>query len=152
MYTVTGTLAQHIAQIMEAVEGILNDARADGQVLQDVQSVVRGDRIVAEQVKTPGLWIYPGADLIEPSGGAATIHNVELIVVAVVQGYDPRVGAEAATDLAARAYDVLLADRTWRGTVHEVRPVRFDPSAERFRSKQLYAATAVLTGRVRRRE
>lgn len=152
MYTVEKPLDEHLGEILGAVEAILNDARAAGQRLEDVLAINRGDRVISSQLTPPALWIFPGPDVIEPSGGQATIHRFEIIIVGVVAGLEPAEGFAAASNLAARAYGELLRDKTWRSTVHEVKPVRFDPATERFQSKQLYAASAVLNGIVRRRE
>jgi hypothetical protein len=152
MYTVEKSMAEHWDEILTAVEGMLADARGAGQPLADVRCINRGDRALLNEIEPPTLWIFPGADTIEPSGGQASIHTFEIIIVGVVGGLEPREGFAAASNLTARAYDVLLTDRSWRGSVNEARPVRFDPASERFRSKQLYAATAVFAGKVRRRE
>lgn len=149
MNTVETSLAQHFDEIVTAVEALLEDARAG--TLSDVTNINRGDRALVNEIEPPVLWIFPGGDTIDQSGGQATVHNIEIVIVAVVGGVDPRAGFAAASNLAARAYDVLLSDRTWRNTVHDVIPVRFDPATERFRSKALYAAAAVFSGRVRRR-
>jgi hypothetical protein len=152
MKTVETSLASHVSQILQAVVDILEGELAEGKDLEEVNAVIRGDRARTGRVKPPVLWVFPGIDTIETSGGQANIHSFEVIVAALVESIDPDKGHAGATDLAARAYDILMADRTWNNTVHDVKPVRFDPSFERAKGPNIYWAAAVLQGRVRRRD
>lgn len=120
--------------------------------LQDVSGLVRGDRADAGQIEPPLLWLMDGVDRIEPAGGVASIHNVEVIVAALVVDSDPATGRRAAANLAARAYNVLLLDRNWKGTVHQVVPARFEPAQRMAGAKQAFWAAVICTGQVRRRD
>jgi len=153
MRTVESSLAEHAEQIITAALGLLEAQRAapDGTI-QDVKNIIRGDRTTTGKLPPPALWVFPGPDMIQTAGGHSSIHNFEVIVAAVVQHQDPAEGHKEATNLAARAYDILLSDKTWNNTVHTVIPVRFDPSYEKAQSANLYWAAAVVNGVVRRRD
>lgn len=153
MFTVDTSLAEHAEQIITALLNLLEGQRTPPSgTLQDVKSIIRGDRTTPGKLPPPALWVFPGPDMIQPAGGHANIHNFEFIVAAVVQHSDPEEGHKAATNLAARAYDVLLLDKSWNNTVHTVVPVRFDPSYEKGNAANLYWAAVVVNGIVRRRD
>lgn len=151
MQTVDTPLYQHLEEIAQAVLAKLEAARVEGQALADVVNIVRGDRARTDKVRTPALWVFPGPDNIEAAGGQTNDHKIEYIVVALVSDKDPEAGHAAANDLAGRAYTVLLADKTLGGTVHGLRPVRFEQSYGEW-SAQVFAAAAVFNAIVRRRE
>lgn len=152
MLTRDDPLHEHYEAILTAVETLLAAAAQPAGLLSDITGTLRGDRAQISKIKPPCLWIFPGPDIITPAGGQANIHNVEVIVVAMVQSVNPEVGPKQASDLAGRAYTILMQDRTWGGTVHAVQAKMFEPSNDRFKSTQIYAAAAALVGQVRRRE
>lgn len=144
--------SEHLESIIQALLNTLEAAKEPGLTLQDVVNIVRGDRVTTGKIRTPALWIFPGPDLIEPAGGRTNDHKLEYIIVAITAGKDPEAGLRSANDLAARAYGVLIADRTLSGTVHDLRPVRFEQSYNGDWAAEIYTAAAVLNAVVRRRE
>lgn len=153
--TFSQSMATQINGILAAVDSLLQAAAGEGEALEGlVSSINRGDRARLADIRPPALWIFPGSDVIQPSGGVANEHAFDIVLVAIVQGRDPGEALAANITLLGTAYDVLLADPTWSGNVHAVRPTRFDPAADRFvqAQRQLYAATAVFQARFRRRE
>lgn len=120
--------------------------------LQDAKGIVRGDREEAAKIQPPLLWLMEGVDRVEPSGGASTIHNFEVIVAALVASTDPAAGRKDAANLAARAYNVLMLDRKWKETAHQVLPTRFEPAQRMSGSRNAFWAAVIFTAQVRRRD
>lgn len=152
MRTVETPLDQHFAAIMDAAEQLLRTAMLPGGALQDVTGLVRGDRALTGQVQPPLLWLMEGVDQIEPSGGSATVHNFEVVVAGLVVNNDPEAGRKAAANLAARAYEVLLADRTWNSTLHQAVPRRFEPAQRMDGANNAFWAAAIFSAQVRRHD
>ena len=150
MRTVQTPLDQHFAQIMDAAEQLLRAAMVPGGTLQDVTDVVRGDRANVGQLRPPLLWLMEGVDQIEPSGGSGNYHNLEVVVAALIADNDPEAGRKAAANLAARAYGVMLKDRSWSGTLHQAIPRRFEPAQRMDGAKNTFWAAAIFSAQVRR--
>jgi len=132
--------------IMTKIEEKLSEATADGELLDEVESVIRGDRARSNPL-TPAIWIF--AEQANPSHEPTTIREVwslPVALTAIVQSDDPVEGYSKASELAAKARSAVLNSRTLdlRDFVQDVRSGRFEPSGPWHTQGRLYGAVAVV--------
>lgn len=124
------SLAQYRKDIKDGILAILKDNQLDGQLLSDVKSIHYGNRTKQGDLKLPSVWVIPASHVPQQEGSHRMMHDFTFDFVALVRSNDPDKGFEAAEDLAARIYDIITEDRSLRGNVFDVIPLRIDPSFE----------------------
>ncbi len=134
--------------IMTKIEEKLSEATAEGGLLHEVKSIVRGDR-ARQQPLTPAIWIF--AEPANPTDASTSIREVfslPVVLTAIAQSDDPVEGYSKSSELAAKARSVVLKDKKLvselRGTVQDTRSGRFEPSGPWHREGRLYGAVAVV--------
>lgn len=147
-----------LKDIMEAAHNRLLDATADGELLEDVksESVIKGDR-ARPHPELPAVWVFGGAASADStSHGLAEIWSYPITVAGLVKNEDPLVGYDEATDLAARAVQVLLTKERRLGLkfVADVTAINFDPSSSQNSDdkRSLFWASGDINVRFRRLE
>jgi len=139
-------LASAIKDILDSIKSILESATEEGELLEGVKEVVRGDR-VRPRPEPPTIWIFTDeAVAIHPPMSLAEKWSLPIVLSAVYKTDDPDTGYMEATSLAAKARSVILKDRTLglRNFIQDVQSVRFDPSGPHFNEGQLYGAAATV--------
>lgn len=140
-------LNEAIEEIITAVVNKLQAATVEGQPLEEVESVVRGDR-ARPRPPVPSLWVF--AETAQPQHSPRTIaetwHLPIVITPVVKESEEPEDGYKKATELAAKARSIVIKDRSLglRAYVQDVRSGRFEPSAPWHRRETLYSAVAVI--------
>ena len=148
----SGNLATIRQAVQDALLAKIEAARATGEPLEEVASVHMGDKAHVGDLNLPAVWVLPAPYMPIQRGGHTAEHPMAYDIAVLVHGDDPGVGRTDALDLAARCYDVLLADRTLGGEVHDVRGVRVDPAFRAAEGPLVYWASVQVECVVRRRE
>jgi len=120
--------------------------------LQEINSVVYGERQRIGTLKSPSIWIVPEPYQPELRGGKTAINDITFDIVVLVKGNQPEKELQQAEDLAMTVYDIMVEDRTLGGLVVDVRPTRVDPAYEAGQSTQLYWSAVQFVFRLQRRE
>jgi hypothetical protein len=137
--------SEAIDEILNAVQVKLENATQDGELLQDVKVIVRGDRTTIKPV-TPAIWIFSGIAVPLPGALHTIVERWELDIqnISVVYNTNSEQGFKDANDVVARAKRILLADRTLgfgHGTFFmDIRSKSFDCSNPEFTNGNLYSA------------
>ena len=147
------TLAQMRREIKDAIIQKLNDARVPGGPLEDVESVVYGDRANLQDLNHYMIWVIPVAHVPVHRGGHTAQHDFTFGFVAMVKNIeDAQAGKDEAEDLAARVYDLIASDRTLGGVVGDVLANRFDPSYQAAANNSVFWGYTEFAFRTMRRE
>lgn len=144
--------SEALNEILNAIQTKLESAIQDGELLQDVKTIVRGDRTTAKPV-TPAIWIFSGVAVPMPGSYHTIVERWELDIqlISVVYNTNTEEGYKEANDVVARAKRILLADRTLgfgHGTFfQDIRSKEFDCSNPAFVKGNFYSAiyTVVVT-------
>lgn len=148
----TSSLAALRKAIKDALVAALQAATAAGEGLEDVQDVVSA-RSGDVGLELPAVWVDAQPHEPDLRGGHTAQHGFMFDVWAMVENYnDAEEGEEEADDLMARAYDVVLADRTLSGTVHDVRPAMVDVPVGSAEKDGVYLSRFRIECRIDRRE
>lgn len=101
----------------EAYEGIINAyndcleaAKVEGALLEDVKTVIRGDR-TRPTPKPPAIWIFPMTSLNNQTMALSEDWTLPVQLIAVVKSNDPIKGYYESFKLASKARSVILKDR-----------------------------------------
>lgn len=140
-------LDEAIGQILDSIEEALTNATEEGELLEGVQSIVRGDRARPRPL-TPAVWIF--AETANPDYTRTSLHEIwtlPIVLTPIIQSEIPEEGYKEATKLAARARSVVLNDRLLGlpDVVRDCKSGRFEPSAPWHNEGKLYSAVAVVT-------
>ncbi len=144
------TLSVAIDAIMDGIIAELDAERANGQSLEDVILLARGDR-AEPSPDVPAVYATP-MDM-EISTRAGTIQNLTewwempVQIASMVRNDLPASGYQAATDLAARSRAVLLTLNSTNfdlAYVKDVRSGKFSPSGPWNRENDYYRATSTI--------
>jgi hypothetical protein len=141
-----------IDEILSAIQTKLENAIQDGELLQDIKIIVRGDR-TTQKPKTPAVWIFSGIAIPMPGALHTIVERWELDIQIISVAYNTNTeeGYKEANDIVARAKRILLKDRTLgfgHGTFfQDIRSKSFDCSNPTFVNGNFYSAiyTAVVT-------
>jgi len=139
-------LDEAVEAILMSIKGSLVAATVDGGLLQDVNSVVRGDR-ARSRPEAPTIWVF--ADIAQMTGTPTTLRETWKFPVILTAIYkepeDPEVGYSQASKLAALARSVVLQDRTLGlQFVQDTKSTRFEVSSPWHKEGDLYASVAVV--------
>lgn len=109
----TKRLEDAIEEILVAMQSKLEMATQDGNLLQDVKSIVRGDR-TAQKPVTPAIWIFSGQAIVQSGAQHTIVERWELPVqfISVVYNTNSEEGFKEANSVASRAKSVIIEDRT----------------------------------------
>jgi hypothetical protein len=142
--------SEAIEEILNAIQTKLENATQDGELLQDVKVIIRGDRTSVKPV-TPAIWIFSGIAVPSP----ATLHTIverwelDVQIISVAYNIKTEEGYKNANDVAARAKRILLKDRTLgfgHGTFFaDIRSKSFDCSNPAFANGNFYSAIYTAT-------
>jgi hypothetical protein len=124
------TLVQYRSDIKEQIIAKLNANMVAGQPLDSVKTIVYGDRANFANPQLPQVWIIPQSHTPTVLTGNTYEHDFTFIFAALVRDSIPESGKEAAEELAAKIFDVLLQDKTLNNTVYDVVPLEVSPSYE----------------------
>lgn len=132
--------------ILNAVFEKLKAAQEEGELLEEVETVVRGDR-ARPRPMTPALWVF--AEQANPTHTPTSMQEsweLPLVLTPIYKTDIPEEGYEKASEMAAKARSVILKDRTLglREIVQDTRSGRFEPSGPWHSEGQLYSAVAVV--------
>ena len=144
--------SEAIDEILNAIQTKLENATQDGELLQDVKTIVRGDRTSAKPV-TPAIWIFSGMATVLEGSQHTIVERWELPIQIISVAYqtNSEQGYKEANDIASRAKRILIADRTLgfgHGTfIADIRSKSFDSSNPAFVNGNYYSAiyTCVVT-------
>jgi hypothetical protein len=145
-------LAQIRKDLKDAIIAKLKDAMQPGGSLQDVKNVLYGNRAKIGQVNPPIAWVIPDTHVPDVSAHSRAWHNFNFDIIGVIKNIDPELGADQAEDLAARIYDVIMADRKLGGLVHDITPTGVNPAYEAGQNTQLHWAAVSFSFRIPRVE
>lgn len=155
--SVAQRMDQAVNSIVDALMSRLEDERSEGGSLEGVESLVRGDRALAN-VSTPSVWIWPETATAATDMGLAETWNMPVVLAALVQDVeDIERGFREATRLAGVALQLALDgnprldELSW---VDDITSLRFEPSGPRNTNdrRTLFWADAVVNIRFRRRQ
>jgi hypothetical protein len=109
----TKYFSEAIEEILNAIQTKLENATQDGELLQDVKVIIRGDKTSIKPV-TPAIWIFPSPATILEGSQHTIIERWELPIqnISVVYNTNTEQGFKDANDVIARAKRILIADRT----------------------------------------
>ena len=79
--------------------------------------IVFGEKTLESVIFTPVCFILPGAEAIEDMNFTDQIHRPEFEVMILHKGMDLDVSLDYTIQIASKAYDAIMADRTLNGTV-----------------------------------
>jgi len=145
------TLEDAIEDIFLKVEEKLTGAIQDGGILSDVKSLVIGIK-TSQKPEVPAIWIMSGPANIDPSTRTTNWEswNMDLTILGVIyNAVDNKEGYKQASGLAARAKNVLLADRTLgfgHGTFfQDIKSKSFDGNNPYFQNGNYFSAVYTCT-------
>lgn len=148
----TSILNDKLATIYKGIRDELITLLKESPDLDEIKGVIFGERQRIGSLQTPSIWIVPNSYSPVLSGGHKAQHDIPFDFVVFVKDLEPERGLQKAQDLALTVYDVIAADRTLNGLVHDVRPTQVTPSYEAGQSTQLYWAAVQFAFRLQRRE
>ena len=151
MIPTANNLAQIRKDLKDAIMNKLKTAMQSG-TLQDAKSLIYGNRAKIGSVNPPIIWVIPNSHVPDVSAHSRAWHNFNFDFLAVTKHVEPEKAADQAEDLAARIYDVIIADRHLDGLVHDITPTSVDPAYEAGQSTQLYFAAVSFSFRIPRVE
>ena len=131
-------------KIIEGIMDALQAANVEGGLLEEANSIVRGDR-ARPRPDTPAIWVF--AETANPETTPRTIAETWVLPVsltAIWKSDDPLTGQQQSTKLAALARSVVIKDRTLGGLafVQDTKSGRFEPSGPHHNEGQLYGSAA----------
>lgn len=144
------TLSVAIDAIMDGIIADLNAERANGQSLEDVILLARGDR-AEPSPDVPAIYATP-MDMAISTRQGTTMNLTEwwempVQLASMVKNDIPASGYQAATDLVARARAVLITLNSTNfdlAYVKDVRSGKFQPAGPWSRENDYYRATATV--------
>ena len=126
-------LDQAINQILDAVVGAIEAEVTEGGLLEEVKTVIRGDKTdVARAQESPRT--------------LAEQWRLPVILVVTVKDDDPEEGYRLATELTAKARSVVLRDRSLglRQFVQDTKSLRFEAGGPNSQQGSLHGAAATV--------
>lgn len=130
----------------------LESSIEDGQALEEVETIIYGERYRINDLETPAVWVVPSPYIPEKRGGHKTDHDFSYDFVAMVQSETPEEGLDESQELAAKVYDLMMDDRTLNGTVMDVVPSLVHPAYSVGDTNDIYWSAIQLTYKVIREE
>lgn len=103
-------LDQAYTAILTAYESYLKDAMLPGNLLSDVNTVIRADHTRPKPV-TPAVWIFPQPAMQNQTFARKETWELPVQLTAIVKEKDPLIGYNKAFELSAKARSVILAKR-----------------------------------------
>ncbi|GLB58675.1 hypothetical protein [Cytobacillus sp. NCCP-133] len=100
-----------LEEIQEKIKSILEQETLPEGYLQDVETVIRGDR-ARPKPATPVIWLFTNS--VSPEGktlGLTQDNGFSITLSVVYKNDDPSKGFSMASDIALRAREVILRDR-----------------------------------------
>lgn len=140
-------LHEALGEILDAVVETLKGANVKGGLLEEVETIVRGDR-ARPRPSLPGLFVY--ADVARNEHAHRALHEtwaLPVIIVATVKNDDdPEEGYREATALAARARSVAITKGRRLGLdfVQDVASTQFEASGPWMREGSLFLSAATI--------
>jgi hypothetical protein len=122
-------LADIRKELKGAIQAKIQEAMKTG-TLTEAKTLLYGSKANVTKLSTAAVWIVPEAHIPDVSAARRAWHNFNFDFAAVVKDIDPEKGADRAEDLAAKIYDVIMADRSLGGLVHDITPTSVEPAYE----------------------
>jgi hypothetical protein len=147
-------LAEAVEAILDAMIAAVDEAREPDGPLEDIRSVVRGDR-ARPQPAMPAVWVVPEPASCDATTGAraaiAETWTMPVRIAALVSSDDPEAAGREVVRIAALARRAVLGDRRLGlPYVNDVTSTRFDAAVRRAeRNRNLHWADATVTVRFR---
>lgn len=104
-------LADAIDEVIEGIAQLVEGDVTSGGSLEDVESVIRGDRFRG-QVPTPSIWVIPEVASNQPDiYGLTEAWILPVTLAALVKADEPETGRQECLRLAAQARRAVLQNR-----------------------------------------
>lgn len=144
-------LDEAIDAVLDAIKGLLTTAQSTGELLEDVESIVIGERS-RPRPDLPAIWVLSGvAQNQHTTAGLRETWLLPIDLVSVVQGDEPEDARRLAGRLAARARTVVMSNSRRLGLayVNDIVSTSFDAASEHEIDNQtIYSAVAIVTARI----
>lgn len=130
--------------VLNAYYNLLEAERKENGKLEDVKSIVRGDRSKPTP-KPPTIWIFPVTSTNNQSFSRMEDWELPVQLIAITKNADPMEGYYESFKLAARARSVILKNRKLGlNYVRDTISKSFEPTSVPNNRKNLYAHFALL--------
>lgn len=139
--------------IVDKVIELLELEIVQGGELENVKSVVRGDR-ARNRPDLPCLWVFPQQARAEIDTGLTEKWFLPLVFISIVKNHDVELGYREANKIALKARKIIIKNKTLglRDFVRHTRSTQFQPSGQWQDDKTLFSSGATVEVEFRIRE
>ena len=137
-------LDEAFEEIIDSIVETLQGATEEGELLEEIKSVVRGDRS-RPRPDLPALWIFPERATAQSTPRTiAETWDLPISLTVVVKSDDPEIGQKVSTRLSALSRSVILKDRSLglRDFVQDTRSGSFEPSGPHHNEGTLWGSAS----------